>query len=354
MKSFIYIPLLLLIGLLGCSCGNRQTNGDTPGEQSETHNDSPKSSPDSLYEFVARQVAFGPRTPGSEAHRQCGDYIIKQLETYGIDTIIEQNASATIFTGERKPIRNILGQINPQAKNRILLLAHYDTRPWADEEELPENQTKPIDGANDGASGVAVLLELARHLGPKPSPSATEQSGRLLEAQASSSHPRVAKELGIDLLFVDLEDSGESGADREDSWCLGSQYWVEHLPYTPENLPRFGILLDMVGGHNATFPREYISQALAREAVDKIWSTAATNGLADRFPNTIGGSIIDDHLYLNRAGIPCVDIIESANPITGSFNPTWHTLSDNLQSIDRQTLSSVANLLLILLSAAPQ
>lgn len=333
-----YILPALMLALLGCSCNNRGA-----AVEEEIAEEAPlQSSPDSLYQFVADQVGFGPRVPGSEAHRACGDYIMDKLRSYGADTIIEQLTSAKIYTGETRPIRNILARFNPEAPNRILLLAHYDTRPWADEDPEPANRTLPLDGANDGASGVAVLLELARVYG-SASPAGAQEAGSDASCEAKPS-----ESAGFDLLFVDLEDSGSSGDD--DSWCLGTQAFAAAVSdFYPSALPSYAILLDMVGGAGAVFPREYISERYAKGVNDRIWSAAYAAGMSDRFPNRIGGSIIDDHLYINRAGIPCVDIIESANPSTGSFPPTWHTLSDNLSSIDRQTLASVANLILLLI-----
>ena len=177
-------------------------------------------------------------------------------------------------------------------------------------------------GANDGASGVAVLLETARLLG----------------RQAPDS-------LGIDLLFVDMEDSGEDGGPEE-TWCLGTQEWVKSMPYTAANKPKYGILLDMVGGIDAKFYREYFSEQGAPQYVDRIWAVARESGYGDRFVNRRGGGVVDDHLFITRAGIPCVDIIECVNDHTGSFNPTWHTTSDNLAAIDRTTLKAVAQTVL--------
>lgn len=324
MNPLQYILPLLMLVTLGCSGGS---HAGATEEADASAVETPRSSADSLYQFVADQVGFGPRVPGSEAHAACGDYIVGKLRSFGADTIIEQRTSATIFTGDTRPIRNILARFNPDATNRILLLAHYDTRPWADEDPDPANHTLPIDGANDGASGVAVLLEMARQL------SATGESASDLP--------------GVDLLFVDLEDSGSSGDD--DSWCLGTQAFADALPEFYSQYPRYGILVDMVGGHGAVFPREYLSERYAKDITDRVWSAAYSAGMSDRFPNRIGGSIIDDHVYINRAGIPCVDIIESANPSTGSFPPTWHTMADNLSSIDRSAMASVADLLLLIL-----
>ena len=284
---------------------------------------------DSLYAHVEAQMAFGPRTPGSEEHRMCGDMIVGKLRSYGVDSVAQQYTPVTTHNGSLFTARNILGCINPGTDSRMLLLAHYDTRPWADNDPDPARRTKPVPGANDGASGVAVLLETARVL------------GRVLPDS-----------IGVDLLFVDLEDSGMSGGEgTEETWCLGTQEWVKQMPYTTANRPKFGILLDMVGGAGARFHREYFSNQFAPSLVNRVWAIARETGYGDRFINGQGGAVVDDHLFINRAGIPCIDIIESINPATGSFNPTWHTVDDDLPAIDRNTLKAVAQTVLNVIAA---
>jgi Zn-dependent M28 family amino/carboxypeptidase len=266
--------------------------------------------------YVARQVAFGPRTPRSEGHAACGAWLVAELRRHGADTVVEQTAELDDFG----PMLNIMARFNLKASKRILLLAHWDTRPWADEDPDPANHAKPIDGANDGGSGVAVLLELARQLGAK-SPT-----------------------VGVDILLVDAEDSGNSGDD--DSWARGTQYWVERMPYgASEPMPAYAILLDMVGGRNAVFPREQFSNANAPQVVNRCWKVAEQLGYASTFSNKLGGAINDDHLPLLKAGIPAIDIIESAHPETGSFNPVWHTMSDNLDNVDATTMGIVGQVL---------
>lgn len=327
MNKFLWVMLMGAAISLG-ACGSKTTadSGGNAEAGSRVLRGPVEADADSLYGFVAAQVGFGPRVPGSEAHEACRGYIADRLTSYGVDTVAVQTAPVTTWEGKRHTAYNILGRVNPEAKERILLLAHYDTRPWADEDPREENRATPIDGANDGGSGVAVLLEIARKL-----------------------HEAPLDSLGVDLLFVDLEDSGQSGAGDDRSWCLGVQEWVKSMPYTSGDTPRFGVLLDMVGGKDAIFHREHISQSYAKSVVDKIWALAAASGYSNRFPNSMGGSVIDDHLHINQAGIPCVDIIESYNQYTGSFNPTWHTTADNLASIDRETLKAVTQVVLNLL-----
>lgn len=319
-----------ITGIFALACVFAGCSG-AKGHQSEG---SPESEPaakvrfeadaDSLFRYVSDQVELGARVPGSDAHRRCGDMIVERLGRYGIDSVAVQEVPVTTFDGVRHSARNILGCINPGATQRVLLLAHYDTRPWADSDPAAEERSRPVPGANDGASGVAVLLEAARLL------------GRALPDS-----------LGVDLLFTDMEDSGTSdGPESESSWCLGTQEWVKQMPYTAANRPRYGILLDMVGGQGAVFHREYFSNQLAPGVVDRVWAVARESGYGDRFVNSTGGAVVDDHLFVNRAGIPCIDIIESVHPHTGSFNPSWHTVSDNIGAIDRATLKAAAQVVL--------
>ncbi len=277
---------------------------------------------DSAYRNVEAQVNCGYRVPGTKGHACCAQYLVSELKRYGVDTVIEQKTTVTAFNGDKLPINNILGQFNKDAVRRVLLLAHWDTRPWADAEEDVSKHNTPIDGANDGGSGVGVLLEIARCLSiEKPT-------------------------IGVEILFVDAEDYGQSNGDDENTWCLGTQYWIKKLPYAPERMPEYGILLDMVGGKDAKFHREYASQYLAGHIVDKVWAMAVASGYGDVFVNQVGGSVMDDHIYINQANIPCIDIIENNNPSTSSFNPTWHTLNDNMSNIDRNSLKAVGQTVL--------
>lgn len=281
---------------------------------------------DSAYSFVAQQVAFGPRVPGSKASKECGDWIVEKLRSYGAEDITQQQAQLRAYNGDRLDIRNISASFNPAAQKRILLLAHWDSRPWADQDKDETLRHKPIDGANDGASGVGVILEIARCI--------------------AANSPKA----GINVLFVDAEDYGARNEDEsdDDSWALGSQYWVS-APTLDVSKIRYAILLDMVGGKDAVFHRDYLSQAKCTNVVDKVWAAAQIAGYADRFPDSVSGPIVDDHLYLITAGIPAIDIIEAKNPETGSFNPTWHTHADNIQNIDPNTLKAVGQTLIQLI-----
>ncbi|MCM1022169.1 MAG: M28 family peptidase [Muribaculum sp.] len=277
---------------------------------------------DSAYAFTARQVDFGPRIPGTKPHAQCGEYIKAKLEAFGVDTVMVERGQMTDATGKPVAIANIFAQYNPQAEKRILLLAHYDTRPWADADPEEANRSKPVPGANDGASGVGVLMEIARQLGQSD------------------------LQIGVDFIFTDAEDMGVSGADDESSWCLGTQYWVEHMPYAVSSRPAYGILLDMVGNPDAMFRREYVSEMYARNVNNRVWAVAKASGFGDRFVDGRGGAVTDDHTFINRAGIPCIDIVDCVNPQTGSFPANWHTVNDDMNQISKQTLKAVGQTVL--------
>jgi len=280
--------------------------------------------PDSAYAHVEKQVSFGPRVPGSAAHAACADWLVATLERYGADTVYQQKGTVTVFNGQPVPLRNIIASWNPEKKDRLLLMAHYDTRPFADRDL--ERPHEPIDGANDGASGVAVWLEVARHF--------REQEPAL----------------GIDLFFTDVEDmgapaDGAMGAKQDEnnleSWCLGARYWAKN-PHVPDYRARFGILLDMVGSIDAKFPREGISMRIAPQVVARLWKAAAEAGHGARFlsetKNYVG---IDDHLpVFQGTGIPVADII-AWDENSGAFPKTWHTHDDNLAHISKESLQAV-------------
>lgn len=317
------IASLLMVAAASCTGGSASAGSKTAGE---TYTEQGEFSADSAYGFVARQVAFGPRVPGTDAHRACGEWIAATLREFGADTVSISGTPVTAWDGAVLPVRNIFARYNSAAPSRIILLAHYDTRPWADHDPDPARRLTPIDGANDGASGVAVLLEIARNLGMK------------------------RPDIGVDILMTDCEDYGardDADVDRSDeTWCLGARQFAENLPYTAADRPTMGILLDMVGGRDARFNREYFSANAAPQPTARVWAMASRLGLADRFPMAVGGAITDDHIPLMHAGIPVTDIIECASPATGSFNPTWHTTADNLENIDRTSLAAAGRVVL--------
>ncbi|MBQ8360678.1 MAG: M28 family peptidase [Bacteroidaceae bacterium] len=314
-------------GLLAC-CGG-MGKGDVP-KTGETVQKAAVATPsfnaDSAYRYVEEQVAFGPRTPDSDAHHACGDWLVAQLEAFGA-VVTEQCDKVTAFDGKQLPMRNIIGAFQPDNRKRILLCAHWDCRPWADNDPDKKNHHTPVDGANDGASGVGVLLEVAR--------------------QIQQTQPSI----GVDIIFFDVEDYGVPQflpeVDSEGSWCLGSQYWASS-PHVPDYNARFGILLDMVGGKDATFFYEGFSKHYAPAIADKVWEKAHQSGFGQYFPKQAGGYVTDDHLPINRiARIPCIDIIPMmVDCELSSFGDTWHTVNDNMEHIDRNTLKAVGQTVL--------
>lgn len=325
-KWFKLLICATVASVLTCSCkhGAEATAGksDYPASERELLGNF---SADSAYDYISRQVEFGPRVPNTPAHDSCAAYLIGELERHGVDTILVQRGKVTAANGDELNITNIIAGINHKALRRILLVAHWDTRPWADNDPDSQRRNLPILGANDGGSGVGVLLEIARNL--------------------CKDKPKV----GVDILFVDAEDYGsqKNFAGDQDSWCLGTQYFVKQgEPYTKDNLPVYGILLDMVGGKDARFHFEHFSKTNAPTPCVKIWSEAQRLGYDDIFVNKLGGAITDDHIFLTNAGIPTCDIIETVNNQTGSFPPTWHTHDDNMSNISKTTLKAVGETVL--------
>lgn len=317
-RKFVTLMLVPLM-LAGCRNATSGSAAQASGEPTDTIKPVVIFSGDSAYRSIERQLEFGPRIPGSQGQADCRDYIVNSLKRYGADSIIIQSAKVENFLGQTIPIYNIMGRYNVGANKRILLLTHWDTRPWADSDPEMINRDKPVPGANDGASGVGILIELAR----------------LLQQKEPS--------VGVDLLFVDAEDSGSTGGwnRNDETWCLGTQYWIEHMPYPADELPEYAILLDMVGGTDAKFFREYVAEQNAADINTKVWSVAEASGYGDRFINNVRGGIIDDHVFINRAGIPAIDIIECGNEATGTFPSNWHTIHDDITGIDKATLKAV-------------
>ena len=264
--------------------------------------------------LTRQQCDFGPRVPGTPEHAKCADWLVSTLQE-SCDTLMVQTATMQSAKSGKVGIKNIIGVINPDASKRLLLLAHWDTRPWADNDPDPANHNKPVMGANDGASGVGVLLQLARQL----------------KADGTG--------LGVDILLVDAEDMGVD--DNEESWALGTQYWASH-PHVAGYKALFGILLDMVGSADATFTREYYSVQYAQGFGDLVWRHAA----GSHFINAQGGAVTDDHVFINRAGIPCIDIIDMRSDSGTGFCPEWHTVNDTMDAISAATLGEVGQTLL--------
>lgn len=314
------LVLLVVIAAAGCK-------SDKKSEEKKTETDEvtevPKAPPavkpnfsgDSAYNYVQKQVDFGPRVPGTKAHAQCAQFLYSELKRFA-DNVIIQQGQATTFDNKTITIKNIIGEFNPDAARRILLFAHWDTRPFADEDT--KDKDKPILGANDGGSGVGVLLEIARQLSIKK------------------------PDWGVDIIFFDAEDWGNSTV--EDSYCLGSQFWGKN-PHKEGYTADYGILLDMVGAPDATFLMEGISKQIAPQILDKVWTTANSLGYYGKFLYREHGGVTDDHYYVYKyTKIPSIDIIHITPG--GSFGDFWHTHNDNMSVIDKSTLQAVGETLL--------
>lgn len=316
----LLVTLAFLSGSVLISCGSSKKNSSQTEEAaSQTIVPAPAFNADSAYSYIAAQVSFGPRVPNSAAHKNCGNYLAGQLEKFGAK-VYSQYADLMAYDGTILKARNIIGSYKPEMKKRVLLCAHWDSRPYADQDEEKFHQT-PIDGANDGASGVGVLLEIARQIQMK------------------------APAIGIDIAFFDAEDYGipefYRGTYKSDTWCLGAQYWGR-IPHVSDYKARFGILLDMVGAKDATFYYERFSARTANSPMKKIWKMAEQLGYGRYFIKQEGGEVTDDHVYVNQfRQIPCVDIIHYDVQGDTGFNPTWHTTDDTIEHIDKATLQAV-------------
>lgn len=322
MKALIYILMCgaAIAAATGCAGRSAQTGSQPDSEKPEAAKEAPKANADTLMAYVRLQTDCGPRVPGSEGWRQCANMLEAKLKALGADKVSVHTPTVRMADGRQVTIRNILAQTDTGNPRRVMLLAHWDTRPVADKDPDPQNYNKPIEGANDGASGVAVMMEILR--------------------LAAAERPGV----GLDLLLVDAEDSGVDGDDQ--SWCIGSRQWVaDGRGGATTSQPAFAILLDMVGGKGARFSREYFSDRYAPGVCDLVWQSARKLGYGDGkpFQDKVGAAITDDHVELIRGGIPTIDIIDADNPATGTFNPTWHTMADNTDNIEPQTMAAVAN-----------
>lgn len=307
---------MAMTGLFSCASGKKDaqviTQEDVKIEEKAIFD------ADSAYSYMSKQVSFGPRVPNTDAHVGCGEYLTSELKRHGAKVYL-QEMNLTAFDGTKLKAKNIMGSYNPDAADRLLLLAHWDTRPWSDNDPDEQNHNKANLGANDGASGVGVLLEICRQLNS------------------------IQFDKGVDILFVDAEDWGTEG--DEESWAMGARYFAQN-PIYPGYAPQNVILLDMVGGKDAKFMREYHSQRYAPELTSEIWQTAAQSGYSDRFINEIGGAITDDHVEFIKEGYPAIDIIEYNSRSGTGFNPTWHTQADNMDGIDKSTLKAVGQTIL--------
>ena len=320
----IYALLLLCV-----SCAKQQ--------QSSTPDVRCAFSADSAYTYIAQQLDFGARVPGTNAHEACGDWLVRELARHGAQ-VKSQYGTMTNYAGKPQAIRNIVALLEGNTTHAILLCAHWDCRPWSDEEELYENRFEPVMGANDGASGVGVILEMVRQL------SLRKSKGEFIPT--------------VQVVFFDCEDMGTpahfTGSQRDHTWCLGSQLWAREYKNSTLNSQlstlncQYGILLDMVGDPSATFPKEYFSVQYAGNYVERLWRKASKLGYGRYFvQQATYYPITDDHYYVNTiAGIPCVDVIDYKMNTETGFAHWWHTQHDDIQNINKQTLQAVGETVL--------
>ncbi|MCQ2223061.1 MAG: M28 family peptidase [Bacteroidaceae bacterium] len=328
MKKYILL-MAAAIALVACKNGKQATA--TSDVDTIAISKCPVFVADSAMKSIVEQCAFGPRVTGTKEHVQCGDYIVNRFKQYGCE-VIEQTMELQDYDGKKIPCRNIIASINPEKADRVLFCAHWDSRPWADHDPDEANHHTPVLAANDGASGVAVMLEMAR----------------LIQQQPLS--------FGVDFICFDAEDRGVPDwetdpqyTEMNDTWCLGSVYWAKN-PHKENYAARYGVLFDMVGGRGSKFSMEGVSRYYADTVVQMLWHLAEQIGYGSYFPIKNGGTIQDDHVAVNQiAGIPCIDIIPYFEQGPSSFGPTWHTVSDTPENIDPAVLKAVGQSVLQML-----
>lgn len=319
-RNFAYAAVFgLSLALAGCSGGDESATVLKPSQG----RDVPRFSADSAFSFVAKQVAFGPRVPNTDGHAQALAWKIALLKSYaGERMVYPQQFTVPGYDGDTLALTNVIAAFNPAAHDRILLCAHWDTRPRSDADPDTSQHREPVLGADDGGSGVAVLLELARIFRDNPPP------------------------IGVDIVLFDGEDYGREGDLA--NYFLGSRFWSQNQPVAGYK-PRFGILLDMVGGRGAKFPKEVNSLSVAPMLVNELWELGIDLGYDAYFIDETGIPIQDDHVVMNQyLPFRTIDIIHHMRPFgnTSGFPDYWHTGRDNLDIIAPQTLEAVGQTLL--------
>ncbi|MGV8963824.1 MAG: M28 family peptidase [Candidatus Saccharimonadaceae bacterium] len=324
-SCFRYVVIIMLFVSCNFSLTKKSNKKETVVPNSLYAQISPDFNSDSAYLYIKNQVNFGPRVPNSTSHLSCGNYLVSKLKELGAQ-VTEQKIILKTFDGVALNARNIIGVYNPENERRVLLFAHWDSRPFADQEMNTINQLQPIPGANDGASGVGVLLEIARQLNKTP------------------------VNVGVDIILFDAEDWGPPSYEKNlvqgEWWCLGSQYWAKS-PHVPNYKAEFGILLDMVGSSNATFYKEGYSVQYASNIIEKVWQKASYLGYGDYFINKQGGFITDDHVAVNQFHrAPSINLIHTSEDSQHGFGEFWHTHNDDMKVIDKRTLKAVGQTVL--------
>lgn len=328
LRSVALMASVAAVLLLMPACGGRSTGSST--SDTIPMQPAPEFCADSAMAFVQTQCDFGPRTPMTDAHEQCAAWIMQQFQRYGAAVATQHievvGYDSTAYTGT-----NIMASLNPESTDRILLSAHYDSRFWADNDADAAHHHTPVMAANDGASGIAVMLEMARVMQQMP------------------------LSFGVDFGCFDLEDQGtpqwaerdddEQPADPYGYWCMGSRKWAEQA-YGHYHA-RYAVNLDMVGGQGARFAMESYSVQIARPVVDMIWHVAAQIGYGEYFPLVEGGAVMDDHVPLYQyAHIAALDIVPHVEGQRSSFGSTWHTVNDTPANIDPAVMKAVGQVLL--------
>jgi len=318
------LSIALIASFSSCKQKTAQTSEDRDKSESTQTFKAADFNSDSAYYFVNEQVKFGPRVPNSKAHEKCALWLEKTLKKY-TPLVIVQPFTAKAYDGTTLNCRNIIASFNPKSSTRVLLCSHWDSRPWADNDPDTLYHRTPIDGANDGASGVGILIEIARQL--KIMPSA----------------------IGVDILLLDGEDYGapqNAGFMGTDDWALGSQYWSRY-PHTPSYTARYGILLDMVGAENAVFTMEGNTMYYAPDFAQRVWNIGSSIGYSDYFSSERTSAITDDHVYINQLRqVPTMDIIQHDPSTQSGFYQYWHTKKDNMAGISKPTLMAVGQTML--------
>lgn len=328
MTNYILLATLLLASACSGSGQAASGNQNETGNASQEVAASPVFNGDSAMQYVKEMLSFGPRVPGTDAQVKTAEWLQQQLARLGAEVEV-QHTEAKAYNGTMLPIINVTGSYNTNARMRVLILAHWDSRHIADNDPDQSKRKEPVMGANDGASGCGVMLELAR--------------------MAAQQNPQV----GIDLLFTDAEDYGApddwNGSHDADYWALGTQAWCKDKRKKGYKA-QYGILLDMVGAPDATFYHEYYSKRFAREYLNIVWNKARELGYSNLFIAEDGAGVTDDHVAVNEIlGVPCIDIIDTRANSDQTFYPHWHTTHDTFDKLSVTTIQKVGNVLKSLL-----
>jgi glutaminyl-peptide cyclotransferase len=316
---FLLYPSLLVLCLLASCTGDRSNEAQQSSRVARPRQvvAVPDFSGKEAFSYLTAQTNFGPRNPNSVGHRNCLDYLVGELRRFA-DAVNRQDFTHTGSRGEEIRLTNVIASFNLAATNRVMLAAHWDTRPWADQDSDPSKRNKPVIGANDGASGVAVLLEVAKLIKQSPPP------------------------IGVDILLFDGEDLGRN--NDLTNFALGSKHFASHK--SPTFNPQYGVLLDMIGDAQLEIKKEQNSVRYAPDVVDYVWSVAQRLGIL-QFVSESGPYVYDDHIPLNEAGIKTIDLIDFDYP--DRSNRYWHTSEDTPDKCSPASLQAVGTLLVHLI-----